>query len=92
MTKGRIALFFVPFSLKISEKEESSFMEREAKIITHGSIDIEQLSEAEQRALLAMFSPCSRAPTFAVSLSAVVFICAPFGWAGICEQKYRYYP
>ena len=53
MTKGRIALFFVPFSLKNSEKEESSLMEREVKIITHGIIDIEQLSEAEQRAFYA---------------------------------------
>ena len=45
--------FFVPFSLKNSEKEESSLMEREVKSITHGSIDIEQLSEAEQRAFYA---------------------------------------
>lgn len=28
-------------------------MKREVKIITHGSIDIEQLSEAEQRAFYA---------------------------------------
>ena len=28
-------------------------MEREVKIITHGSIDIEQMSEAEQRAFYA---------------------------------------
>ena len=28
-------------------------MEREVKIITHGSIDTEQLSEAEQRAFYA---------------------------------------
>ena len=53
MTKGRIALFFVPFSLKNSEKEESSLMKREVKIITHGSIDIRQMSEAEQRAFYA---------------------------------------
>ena len=45
--------FFVPFSLKNSEKEESSLMKREVKIITHGSIDTRQMSEAEQRAFYA---------------------------------------
>ena len=48
MTKGRIALFFVPFSLKNSEKEKTSLKEKELKIITHGKVCIENLSEAEQ--------------------------------------------
>ena len=48
MTKGRIALSFVPFSLKNSKKEELSLMEREVKIITHGKVCIESLSEEAQ--------------------------------------------
>ena len=52
--KGRIALFFVPFSLKNSDERNITHMkEREVKITTHGSFDTELMSEAEQRAFYA---------------------------------------
>ena len=50
MTKKRIALFFVPFSLKNSEKEVIPMKkQKELELVAIGHPDIFELSESEQR-------------------------------------------
>ena len=56
MTKGRIALFFVPFSLKIQKRRNHHL--KEVLIIAKGEVDFDNLTEEQEQELMRCLLKC----------------------------------
>ena len=57
MTEKRIALFFVPFSLKNSEKRRNHHL-KEVLIIAKGEVDFDNLAEEQEQELMRCLLKC----------------------------------